>query len=87
MYGRLRELARYLATVLLPHPAGPVTNQMWWSSGECRMLARAAWVDLPLVDPWSGSWRTLGDDGTDWRADEMLVGDDGQGASMATGMS
>lgn len=57
IYGRFRLVARYLPTVLFPHPAGPVTSHMWCPPSDCCPLGwfpcesagkgrRVAWGEL-----------------------------------------
>lgn len=73
-----------LATVLFPHPAGPVTSHMCWS------LAGASADDgaLPLVmtplESAVGSREVLGEDGILWRPDDMAPEDDGRCPLTAT---
>lgn len=64
--------ARYLATVLFPHPAGPVTSQMWCSVADEPLVDAA-----PLASAGGGSRVALGDDGTLWRPVEMAPDGDG----------
>jgi hypothetical protein len=66
-----------LATVLFPHPAGPVTSQMCWSlAGESVVDAALPLVMTPLESA-VGSRAAFGEGGILWRPDDMAPEDDG----------
>lgn len=87
MYGQWRVLARNFAIVLFPHPAGPVTSQMWCSFAGGAMGAAAPLVRTPLESDGAGRRTTFGDAGMLGRLAAMFAGDDGFCPGIETGVS
>lgn len=87
MYGQWRVLARNFAIVLFPHPAGPVTSQMWCSFAGGAIGAVPPLVRTPLESDGAGRRTTFGDAEMLGRLAPMFAGDDGFFPGIETGVS
>jgi hypothetical protein len=78
MNGTPSESAMCFATVLFPHPAGPVTSQIC-----CSLVGESVAGVAPLTKtPWESA--DLGDGGMLWRPEDMAPDDEGLCPLIAT---
>lgn len=86
MKGNCRASARYLATVLLPQPAGPVTSHMWWPFAGDSLVGVAPLVRTPSERPGVVSRADFGEGGMLLRPVAMPPGDEGFCPLTETGL-